>query len=305
MAIKKKVGKVVFVDKPIPVPVPGPETIREVIKEVDRPVPIVTEKIVNVEVPGKIQAISHRYEVDKLGRTRWEIAPGEYGPWIPGANAGGGVVTQGSGGGGGAVTLDAAQFAALLADIGSRGWTLDFATDQVDVTGSVVAAVQSGSWTVELGAATLAALETVTVLQGTSPWVVSGTVSVSGTVTVDTELPAAAALADDEANPTVPRVGSMNMVFDGTTWDRQREPTADAMAVTGLAASPMQFFNGATWDRARGDTVNGLDVDVTRVQGTVTVDSELPPAVALADNMANPTVPQVGAHMMVWDGGGR
>jgi hypothetical protein len=42
---------------------------------------------------------------------------------------------------------------------------LAFATDKVDVSGS----------TVELGATTLAALETITVDQGTSPWVVSAT----------------------------------------------------------------------------------------------------------------------------------
>lgn len=42
---------------------------------------------------------------------------------------------------------------------------LDFANDSVDVSGSVVA----------LDAATLAALETITVEQGTSPWVVSAT----------------------------------------------------------------------------------------------------------------------------------
>ncbi|UOF78508.1 glycoprotein repeat domain-containing protein [Caudoviricetes sp.] len=43
---------------------------------------------------------------------------------------------------------------------------------------------------------------------------------VSGTVTADSELPAAAALADATANPTVPGVGSFNMCFNGTTWDR-------------------------------------------------------------------------------------
>lgn len=37
-------------------------------------------------------------------------------------------------------------------------------------------AIQSGTWTVALDAATLSALETITVEQGTSPWVVSGTV---------------------------------------------------------------------------------------------------------------------------------
>jgi hypothetical protein len=58
--------------------------------------------------------------------------------------------------GGGSITVDASNL-----DIRD----LVFATDKVDVSGS----------TVELGATTLAALETITVLQGTSPWVVSAT----------------------------------------------------------------------------------------------------------------------------------
>jgi hypothetical protein len=41
----------------------------------------------------------------------------------------------------------------------------------------------------------------------------------SGTA-ADTELPAAAALADNTANPTVPGVAAFLMCFDGTTWDR-------------------------------------------------------------------------------------
>lgn len=36
----------------------------------------------------------------------------------------------------------------------------------------------------------------------------------------DTEMPDAAALADNTANPTVPGVASFNMCFDGVTWDR-------------------------------------------------------------------------------------
>lgn len=51
-----------------------------------------------------------------------------------------------------------------------------------------------------------------------------------------------------------------------------------------------------------GDATNGIDVDVTRVTGTVTVDSELPAAVALADATATPTVPGVGAFLMGWNG---
>jgi hypothetical protein len=51
-----------------------------------------------------------------------------------------------------------------------------------------------------------------------------------------------------------------------------------------------------------GDATNGLDVDVTRVSGTVTVDSELPAAAALADNTANPTLPGVAAFIQCFDG---
>jgi len=65
-------------------------------------------------------------------------------------------------------------------------------------------------------------------------------------VQADTELPTAAALADATANPTVPAVGGL-----------------------------LEIFNGTTWDRARGDITNGLDVDVTRVSGTVAVSGPL------------------------------
>jgi hypothetical protein len=51
-----------------------------------------------------------------------------------------------------------------------------------------------------------------------------------------------------------------------------------------------------------GTTANGLTVDVTRVQGTVTVDSELTAASALADATANPTVPAIAAYVMAYNG---
>jgi hypothetical protein len=95
----------------------------------------------------------------------------------------------------------------------------------------------------------------------------------SSASTVDTELPAAAALADATANPTVP-----------------------------LVAAALELFNGTTWDRVRGDTTNGIDVDVTRVTGTVTVDSELPAAAALADGTANPTTPLVASGLELFNG---
>lgn len=78
---------------------------------------------------------------------------------------------------------------------------------------------------------------------------------------IDSELPAAAALADAAATPTVPAVGAFTMVY-----------------------------NGATWDMLRGSAALG-----------VTVNSELPAAAALTDADANPTVPGVGSYLMGWD----
>lgn len=103
---------------------------------------------------------------------------------------------------------------------------------------------------------------TATVTAGEGGGSVALTVAPQGTSTVDTELPAAAALADNTATPTVPGVGAYGMVYDGTTWDFQRGTAAD---------------------------------------GTL-VNTELPAAAALADGSANPTTPMIGAALMGWNG---
>jgi hypothetical protein len=71
-------------------------------------------------------------------------------------------------------------------------------------------------------------------------------VTPGGTQTVDTELPAAAALADAAANSTTPTVGTANLLYNGTTWDR-----------------------------VRGDTTNGMDVDVTRLPALVASEAHI------------------------------
>jgi len=165
-------------------------------------------------------------------------------------------------------------------------------------------------------------------------------VAIIGAAIVDTELPAAGVLADNMANPTTPLIGACNMVFDGATWDRVTlAALTDAYAnpsVTGTGAFAMAFnptggdwdrvitveagdaqttgllgvggyvYNGATWDRiTEGNVAGAAFVDVTdraaRLVGVV--DTELPVAGVLADNMANPTTPLIGACNMVWDGG--
>lgn len=75
-------------------------------------------------------------------------------------------------------------------------------------------------------------------------------INASNQIGVDTELPAAAALADATANPSVPGVGSYSMRWNGSTWDRERShndmtqvaqnlstaSTANAITVSGLNA---------------------------------------------------------------------
>lgn len=53
-----------------------------------------------------------------------------------------------------------------------------------------------------------------------------------GTQTVDTELPAAASLADATSNPSVPSVGALGMVWNGTTWDRMPGSLSAGLTVT-------------------------------------------------------------------------
>lgn len=106
---------------------------------------------------------------------------------------------------------------------------------------------------------------------GMSPYVFNGLTfdRVRGDTTngmdVDvTRISGAITPADAFANPTTANtMWSLNGIFNGTTWDRLREATADAVAATGIAAGGSMVFNGSTWDRLRGSVVQGALVDPT------------------------------------------
>lgn len=176
----------------------------------------------------------------------------------------------------------------MVNDTGANQWNMQRAAYADALNGSGLAATGSyvfngGSWDRARGDITNGLDVDVTRLPSLPTGAnVIGAVTQSGTWTADTELAAAAALADAAANPTVPTVGAANLVFNGTTWDR-----------------------------ARGTIANGLLVDVSRVQGTVAVtqstspwvvDTELPAAAALSDAFANPTAPAVGSAGLVYNG---
>lgn len=117
-----------------------------------------------------------------------------------------------------------------------------------------------------LGQTTMAASLSVTIASN------QGAVPVSGTVTADTELPAAAALADNTANPTVPAVGAFNMVYDGSTWDRAPGTSADGMLVN-LGANNDVTVTSGTVTLGAG-TANIGDVDILSVPAPLNVTGE-------------------------------
>lgn len=80
----------------------------------------------------------------------------------------------------------------------------------------------------------------------------------AGTNTADADYAAAHVLLV-KADGTTPLVVASNA--DAVSNTQDQVPTS----------ARLQGYNGTTWDRLRSDTTNGLDVDVTRVSGSVAV----------------------------------
>lgn len=71
----------------------------------------------------------------------------------------------------------------------------------------------------------------------------------------------------DISNASVPIGDGTNVVTIDTDPTDGEANSGNALHVEGRT----YVYNGTTWDRARGDISNGLDVDVTRVSGVVTI----------------------------------
>lgn len=125
---------------------------------------------------------------------------------------------------------------------------------------------------------------TISIDDGAGSITVDGTVAVSGTV--DTELPAAAALADNTANPTVPAVAGFGMVWDGATWDRQAGTSADGTLVNLGANNDVTVTGTVTANLAAG-TNNIGDVDVLTVPAPLSTTGGGTEATALRVTVAN------------------
>lgn len=79
--------------------------------------------------------------------------------------------------------------------------------------------------------------------------------------------------------PAISELVGLSVAQSATMWNSVADAAkGDALANGVLAQAPM-VFNGLTFDRVRGDITNGMDVDVTRISGSLTP----------SDAFANPT----------------
>lgn len=148
-------------------------------------------------------------------------------------------------------------------------------TGAATTTSGVVTSNASVSWTMTVGAATHIRVRSTAYTSGTG--VVSVTLQsmpgetivsayVQGTVPIDSELPAAAAIGDTLANPTTPQIASDQMTFNGSTWERQRSLSLTTNVDTSSARTTSG--NGAALINYSGAKGLSVWVNVTAVSGT-------------------------------------
>jgi hypothetical protein len=109
---------------------------------------------------------------------------------------------------------------------------------------------------------------------------VSGTVTATGPLTdtqlrasavpVDTELPAAAALADGAANPTTPTSGSAGLLWNGTTWDRAKGDATNG-AFVNVKTSVLPTGASTSAKQPALGTAGAASADVLSVQGVASM----------------------------------
>lgn len=81
------------------------------------------------------------------------------------------------------------------------------------------------------------------------------------------------------AYPAISSIAGLAVAQSSTLWNNVKDAAAGDSLSSGILANGTMVFNGLSFDRVRGDTTNGMDVDVTRINGVITP----------ADAYANPT----------------
>lgn len=108
--------------------------------------------------------------------------------------------------------------------------------------------------------------------------VIDASGQVKGAVVADTEMPAAAALADNTANPTTPGVAAFLMCYDGATWDRCQggltdtdDGTIAGSQVPSLVIPLNYVFDGTNWVRETRGTAGTAAAQVLTIQGVASM----------------------------------
>src|SRR3990167_4596069 len=113
-------------------------------------------------------------------------------------------------------------------------WEKDQLEDRATKMASVGALLANGEFCIDYQNGLLIGKKDTTGTSDTANYYYRSTVSsatITGTVTVDSEFPAAAAAAHNTANPTTTTVMAMGMVFDGSAWDRALGNSTDGALV--------------------------------------------------------------------------
>jgi hypothetical protein len=150
--------------------------------------------------------------------------------------------------------------ATLINETGASGTTFNAA-------GLRATNVRAKYFRLRLSTATTAGTTTiVTEVSQMDATPIVATQPVSGTVTANvTGYPTAAASADGLANPTVTKIDTTSLLYNGTTWDRQRNNISVALDTS---AARTASGNGATFTNHNARGVS-FWINVTAVSGTV------------------------------------
>lgn len=81
------------------------------------------------------------------------------------------------------------------------------------------------------------------------------------------------------AYPAISSIAGLAVAQTSTLWNNVKDAAAGDGLTSGILAQAPMVYNGLSFDRVRGDIANGMDVDVTRISGSITP----------ADAYANPT----------------
>ena len=166
-----------------------------------------------------------------------------------------------------------------ISDDGGTNWFPSLAqrddTGAASTTSGVITSNASQSWTMTVGAATHIRVRSTAYTSGTGnvtvtlqsmPYEAIVSAYVQGTATVDTELPAAAAISDSLANPTTAQIASDQMTYNGSTWERQRSLSLTTNVDTSSARTASG--NGTALINYSGAKGLSVWINVTAVSGT-------------------------------------